>query len=102
MYKSRLAELTAERGKYNDIQAIKDYEKCILGVRSDTMKELDYNDKKAIHNLKYFTWVEQQGKSVEDLNQLWHDRDLWNRLFSQLDQWDKLITQFNGRTGLLT
>ena len=102
MYKSRLEELTAEKGRYSDIQAIKDYEKCILGVRSDTMKELDYNDKKAIHNLKYFTWVEQQGKSVEDLNQLWHDRDIWNRLFLQVDQWDKLISQFNGRTGLLT
>lgn len=101
MYKSRLEELTAEQGKYNDIQAIKDYEKCILGVRTDNMKELDYYNKKAIHNLKYFTWVEQQGKAVEDLNQLWYDRDIWNRLFLQVDQWDKLINQFNKRTGLL-
>ena len=37
------------------------------------MKELNYNDRKAIHNLKYYTWVEQQGKDVEDLNQLWYD-----------------------------
>lgn len=28
----------------------------------DHLKELNYHDKKSIHNLKYFTWVEQQGK----------------------------------------
>jgi len=101
MYKSRLEELTSERGKYNDIQAIKDYEKCLPGTKTDTMKELNYNDRKSIHNLKYFTWVEQQGKSVEDLNQLWNDRDIWNDLFHQVNKWDELINQFNERTGLL-
>jgi cysteine synthase len=101
MYKSRVEELTAERGKYGDIQAIKDFEKCILGTKSDFMKELGYYDRKSIHNLKYFTWVEQQGKSVEDLNQLWNDRDIWNRLFHQVDRWDEMIRMFNERTGLL-
>jgi cysteine synthase A len=50
MYKSRLEELTADKGKYNDIQAIRDFEKCVLGTSCDFMKELNYNDKKAIHN----------------------------------------------------
>ncbi len=89
MYKSRIEELAVEKGIYNDVQAIKDFEKCILGTKSDFMKELNYYDRKSIHNLKYFTWIEQQGKSVEDLNQLWEDRDIWNRLFSQVDKWDE-------------
>ena len=101
MYKSRIEELNAEKGKYNNIQAIKDFEKCILGTKSDFMKELDHWDRKSIHNLKYFTWVEQQGKSVEDLNQLWYDREIWNNLFHQVDQWDVMINEFNRRTGLL-
>jgi cysteine synthase A len=101
MYKSRVEELSAEKGKYNDIQAIKDFEKCIIGTKTDFMKELNYNDRKSIHNLKYFTWVEQQGKVVEDLNQLWYDRDIWNNLFLQVNQWDKLINGFNERTGLI-
>ncbi|MCK7538369.1 MAG: hypothetical protein MZV63_49170 [Marinilabiliales bacterium] len=63
------------------------------------MKELNYNDRKAIHNLKYYTWVEQQGKDVEDLNQLWYDRDVWNTMFRQVDRWDELINEFNERTG---
>jgi cysteine synthase len=101
MYKSRIEELRTEKGQYNNTQAIKDFEKCLLGTKTDFMKELNYNDRKSIHNLKYFTWVEQQGKVVEDLNQLWNDREIWNRLFSQVNKWDKLINKFNERTGLL-
>ena len=65
------------------------------------MKELRYYDRKAIHNLKYFTWIEQQGKDVEDLRQLWDDRHIWPKIFSQPARWDELINEFNERTGLL-
>lgn len=101
MYQSRLEELTTEKGKYDEIQAIKDLEKCLRGAGCDFMKELNYNDRKALHNLKYFTWVEQQGKAVEDLNQLWYDREIWNKQFLQVNNWDNLINEFNARTGLL-
>jgi len=101
MYHSRLEELRKERGEYNNIQAIKDYEKCMLGQQIDNMRELNYQDQKAIHNLKYFTWVEQQAKEVKDLNQLWYDREIWDKLFKQVNVWDELINEFNERTGLL-
>lgn len=101
MYKSRLEELNQERGKYDILQAVRDFEKCLQGVRTDNMKELSYTDRKAIHNLKYYTWIEQQGKDVEDLNQLWYDRGIWNDMFLQVKRWDELINEFNGRTGLL-
>ncbi len=95
MYTSRIEELEAENGKYSTLQAAKDYEKCMLGQKTDNMKELTFNDRKAIHNLKYFTWVEQQAKEIEDLNQLWYDREIWNKLFHQVDKWDKMIIEFN-------
>jgi len=101
MYHSRLEELNAERGTYSNTQAIKDFEKCIIGEDTSFMKELSYYDRKAIHNLKYFTWIEQQGKEIADLNQLWNDRQIWHKLFHQLDKWDELIVEFNERTGLL-
>jgi hypothetical protein len=102
MYKSRVDELESEWGKYSTLQAARDFEKCICGTRTDFMKELTYYERKAIHNLKYFTWVEQQGKSAEDLNQLWDDKDIWNNLFNQTARWDELIKSFNSRTGLLS
>ncbi len=101
MYKSRIQELEDERGKYTELQAAKDFEKCIFGQQTDNMRELNYQDRKAVHNLKYYTWVEQQAKDSEDLNQLWYDRDIWNSIFSQINRWDELINEFNERTGLL-
>ncbi|HON17882.1 MAG TPA: pyridoxal-phosphate dependent enzyme [Salinivirgaceae bacterium] len=101
MYMSRLMELTEIRGKYNELNAALDFEKCIMGQSIDHLKELTYVDKKAIHNLKYYTWVEQQGKSVDDLNQLWYDRDIWSKLFNQVKRWDELIAEFNRKTGLV-
>jgi limonene-1,2-epoxide hydrolase len=101
MYHSRLDELKAEKGEYNAVQAAKDFEVCLAGQKTDNMRELNYQDQKAIHNLKYFTWVEQQAKDVKDLNQLWYDRVLWDKLFNQVKLWDELIKEFNERTGLL-
>lgn len=101
MYQSRLEELAAEKGEYSNIQAVKDYEKCLLGTKADYIKELTYNDRKMIHNLKYFTWVEQQAKEVEDLNQLWYDREIWDQIFHQDVKLDEMINEFNEETGVL-
>ncbi len=101
MYTSRLAELTEEKGPYTQLQAAKDMEKCIFGQTTDHLKELSYYDRKAIHNLKYFTWVEQQAKEIEDLNQLWNDRNIWEQQFNQAERWDEMINEFNEETGVL-
>ncbi len=101
LYTSRLTELTAERGQYTEMQAACDLERCLWGQGVDHFRELNYVDRKAIHNLKYFTWVEQQAKEIEDLNRLWNDRDFWPQVFGQVESWDELIRQFNDQTGLL-
>jgi cysteine synthase len=101
MYGSRVEELRSERGIYSTLQAARDHGKCMLGTSPDHMKELTHPDRKAIHNLKYFTWVEQQGKEADDLRQLWDDRHIWQKIFSQPARWDELINEFNERTGLL-
>lgn len=101
LYQSRIEELREGKGPYSELQAAVDAEKCLMGCLTDHMKELTYMDQKAIHNLKYFTWIEQQAKDVEDLNQLWYDRNIWPTMFNQVDRWDELINEFNERTGLL-
>jgi len=100
MYKSRLTELEQERGKYSEEYAIVDLKKCLQGIGIDWIKELNYYDQKALHNLKYFTWVEQQGKTVEEINALWNP-EFWDETFAQIPVWDKLIEEFNNKTGLL-
>jgi hypothetical protein len=101
MYGSRLDELNAERGKYTSFQAAIDDEVALTGQSTDNMKELNYLDQKSIHNLKYFTWIEQQAKPLDELNQMWYDRLIWDKVFHQTQRWDELIEDFNERTGLL-
>jgi cysteine synthase len=100
LYQSRLQEMNERDGAYTERNAIVDFGACLASVTTDHMKELTYTDRKAIHNLKYYTWVEQQDKPVEDLNQLWYDRTIWQKIFAQPEQWDPLIQEFNNMTGL--
>ena len=97
MYQSRLAEMKDERGReYNAMDAAIDHNKSVLGVRTDSMEELTYISKKRIHNLKYYTWIEQQGYELEDLNAQWYDYDnYWGKLHKMGPELDKLIENFN-------
>ncbi len=100
MYRSRLTEMGDAWGNYTKTQAELDWNEVIKRQSIDYFKELSYYDKKAIHNLKYFTWVEQQGKTVEELNAQWYDENYWDERFSVTPQWDKLIESFNSSVGL--
>ncbi len=101
MYQSRLMELQNQCGDYTPLNASGDFERYILGITIDYMLELSYWDKKRMHNLKYFTWIEQQGKTVDELNSQWYDADYWSSKMHSYEQWDALIDEFNDRTGLL-
>ena len=64
--------------------------------------ELTYTERKRVHNLKYYTWVEQQGMDVEDLNAQWYDtKNTWDAVHAQAKELDQLICEFNEATGLL-
>jgi cysteine synthase len=102
LYQTRLAELTAERGPYNEMQAAIDYNLHLLGIKTDHTLELRYQDRKRIHNLKYYTWIEQMGKSVEELDAQWYDYPgYWDRIHRMVEPIDELIEAFNDRVGLL-
>lgn len=97
MYRSRLNEMNENWGKYSEKQAEIDWNVCVRNQTIDYMKELSYYDKKTIHNLKYFTWIEQQGKSVDELNAQWYDENYWKERYSTVELWDELIEEFNRR-----
>jgi hypothetical protein len=85
MYKSRVKELGDMYGKYDAKKAAADHALHILGMRTDNLLELTYTERKRIHNLKYYTWVEQQGRTVDELNALWYDYDnTWGSVHNQV------------------
>ncbi len=100
LYGSRLEELAAERGPYTAERAAYDQARYLDGIVTDHLRELTYHERKALHNFKYFTWVEQQGRTADELRQLWNP-DFWQQTFAQVDDWDAQITAFNARTGVL-
>jgi hypothetical protein len=101
LYASRLQELADARGDYDETQAHRDLER-LEAVSIDHMKELGYYDRKTLHNLKYFTWIEQQGRALEELNAQWVDHDrYWPANLGQQAAIDERIEAFNDRVGLL-
>ncbi len=101
LYESRVEEM-ASAGKYGREQAAVDFHKCLQGQNIDHIQELSYYEKKRIHNLKYYTWIEQQGREVEELNAQWYDHeDYWGDLHDMTEEIDNLIEKFNKRSGLL-
>lgn len=100
LYYSRLEEMNRDWGAYSSRQAALDWGNVVQKQKIDFFKELSFYDKKTIHNLKYFTWVEQQGKDVEDLNAQWYREDYWKERFSIVPEWDRLIERFNQKAGV--
>ncbi|MEG2420934.1 MAG: pyridoxal-phosphate dependent enzyme [Oscillospiraceae bacterium] len=102
MYRSRIEELAAENGPYSQQAAAVDHAVHILSVGTDNLEELTYPARKRIHNLKYYTWVEQQGRTAEELNDLWYNEEkTWKGVHSQAPALDDLINAFNEETGVL-
>ena len=102
MYGSRIEELNEMHGAYNVEEAKLDHNLHMLGLKTDNLMELTYTDRKRIHNLKYYTWVEQQARDVKDLNALWYDtKGTWDAVHAQAAELDELINEFNEATGLL-
>jgi cysteine synthase A len=100
MYGSRLDELNAERGAFTPLDAAGAYHRHLLGQSLAHVQELGYYERKRIHNLKYYTWVEQQGKTYDEIQAQWYDPDYWTSIQALVDPIDDLIDRFNEQVGL--
>ncbi len=101
LYASRLDEMHREFGEYKDVNAAVDYKRYLEGITIDNMLDLTYADRRRVHNLKYFTWVEQQGKTYDEIQAQWYDRAYWHGIQNQVDEIDAQIEEFNHQVQLL-
>lgn len=98
LYQSRLEEQRAAHGAYGELNAARHFGRYLEGLATDSLRELNHFDRKSLHNFKYFTWVEQQGRTSDELRELW-DPEFWEFTWSQASEWDKLIEDFNALVG---
>jgi hypothetical protein len=98
LYRSRLHEMHQELGEYKDADAAADFARHLHGQGTDNLLELRYSDRRRVHNLKYFTWVEQQGRTydVEAVARA----HLLDRRAAADRAIDELIVAFNNAVGL--
>lgn len=101
MYQSRIVEERTKHGEFTNRDAAVSFEADLMGLGIDHVLEMNYYQKKRMHNLKYFTWIEQQGKTVEELNAQWYDDNYWKSEYAMVKDWDEKINAFNERTGLM-
>jgi hypothetical protein len=102
MYLSRLEELRQEEGPYTREKASADFSASLRTQGIDNMLELTQQERRRVHNLKYYTWVEQQGKTADALNEQWYNQEKnFTAVQKQAEEIDALINEFNARTGLL-
>ena len=100
LYGSRLREMHEESGEYSELDAAAHYAQYLQGASTDNLIELTYADRRRVHNLKYFTWVEQQGRTYEEILAQWHERDYWKDVQKQVAEIDTAIIELNEAVGL--
>jgi hypothetical protein len=85
-------------GGFDAVNAGEIFGRDLQGLADDHLIELTYVDRKRVFNLGYYTWVEQQGVSVEDFDRR-KDPAFWKGLQDSIPAWDSLIERFNADTG---
>jgi len=101
LYGTRIKEYAEQFGEFDEFAAAETFARDLHGVTTDHLAELSYVERKRIHNLKYYTWVEQQGKTYLEIQAQWYDPCYWTDIQSQAAEIDEKIREFNERVGLI-
>jgi cysteine synthase len=80
--------------RFDEVNAGEIFGACLFGIATDHVLELTSEIRRRIFNLGYYTWVEQQGVSIEEFESRRHQR-FWDDIAESLPEWDRLIEEFN-------
>ncbi len=100
MYDSERPRLSGSRfdGSFGADDATAQIEEHLAGADTSHVELLDDVGRSRIFNLGYFTWVEQQGVSLEDFEAR-RGAAFWDGLHAMAPTWDTMIDDFNARSG---
>ena len=101
MYGSEVVKATRRwfGNRFDAVSAGETWGRYLGGAGVDHVLELSHVDRKRIFNLGYFTWVEQQGVSLEDFSAR-AKQSFWDGLLDLAPAWDAMIDRFNAESGV--
>ena len=89
-----IAEQKYYHRRFDELAAAEAFGCFLLGAATDHLLELTLRDRDRIFNLGYYTWVEQQGVTLEAF-QARRQQQFWDALIEKVPVWDGLIDAFN-------
>ncbi len=84
---------------FDELAAAEVFAEHVLGATTDHLRELDRREREKIFNLGYFTWVEQQGVSIDEFSAR-KSQTFWRDARAVMPTLDERIREFNERTGV--
>lgn len=84
---------------FGEREAAATFERSLARQGTGDLLHLSAEDRERIFNLGYFTWVEQQGVSIDDFVAR-RDQAFWRALRDRIPEWDEAIRAFNAMTGM--
>ena len=95
LYKTELAKTKKQFSKiYDQITCAEIFAKNFDAISVDHTLELSQIDKERIFNLGYYTWVEQQGTSLEEFEDR-RNQSFWDQHYNDMISLDEKIKEFN-------
>jgi cysteine synthase A len=94
-YHSVMAQMTAQYGAMDAVEATVRAQAIFLGQKTDWVQEGTRDNRSRWHNLKYYTWVEQQGKTIQELDAQ-RDPAYWEAQQARVGEVDQLIREARG------
>ncbi|MBN2053697.1 pyridoxal-phosphate dependent enzyme [bacterium] len=91
-YHSVMTDLDRIYGEIDDVEAAVRLVSIFHNQKLDWIREGDRHNRNCWHNLKYYTWIEQQGKTVEELNAQRH-QEYWEAQQARIGEVDKLMAE---------
>jgi hypothetical protein len=91
-YYSVMDWLENTEGKMDEAMAVGRVMETFQGQKLDYISEGSLEARQRWHNLKYYTWVEQQAKSVEELDAQ-RDPEWWHEHQQMVGEIDQLILE---------
>jgi len=100
LYRSEISKAIGHHfgNRFDAISAGETWGQSLAAATTDHVLELGHLDRKRVFNLGYFTWVEQQGVSIEEFAAR-SRQSFWDGLLDLVPAWDAMIAEFNAGSG---